>query len=554
MRRLTLALAVLVALVGVAGTAAPASAHASLVATDPADGAVLAQAPERATLTFDEPVSTISDGVALYDAAGEPLEVEAAARDEVVTADLPAGLADGSYVLTWRVVSDDGHPVAGSLTFSVGAPSARIQAPRSAADGAEGPLQVVVAVVAALNYLGLFVVGGLWLFLGWTTRGVRLHERARRRAVLLLRLAAALAVAAALLAVPLAGAYRQGLGLAGIVDPAAWELSLVRDDLVVAVLQALGLGAAVLASRQKPAAGSAGRRRPALVVDLLVLLAVASPALVGHTRAYEPPTLLLITDALHLLVGAVWLGGLVGLVVVLPSMSGRPRDAGTVLTRFSTLAADVLAALVGSGALLAWGILGSWGALVDTAYGRLLLVKVAVVAVVAAIAGWNRFVLLPRLSDGGHDQRRRAAGTVHRVVAVEASLLVVVLGVTGFLVDRVPGEAVAPPVRAASAAGATAVAGDYRVLAQADAVGGNRRRLTIQVQDETGEPVDLYRAPTLAVSSEEVDLGEVPLTPTGAGTYAADVVLPHLGAWELSVGIRVDRFTNPVATLDLTVD
>ena len=73
----------------------------------------------------------------------------------------------------------------------------------------------------------------------------------------------------------------------------------------------------------------AGRARPSLAGAIGAGLAVWSPALVGHTRAYEPVSLLVLTDALHLSAGAVWLGGLVGLVVVLPSLAGREREGGS---------------------------------------------------------------------------------------------------------------------------------------------------------------------------------------------------------------------------------
>ena len=192
----------------------------------------------------------------------------------------------------------------------------------------------------------------------------------------------------------------------------------------------------------------AGRATPSLAGDLGAALAVWSPALVGHTRAYEPVSLLVLTDALHLSAGAVWLGGLAGLAVVLPSLAGRERDSALVLSRFSTVAAGLLAVLAGAGALLGWRILGSWSGLVDTTYGRLLLVKIAIALVVAAVAAWNRFGLLPRVSDGPHEARRRATYAVRRVVILEGALLVGLLGVTGFLVEQPPrAESATAPAR-----------------------------------------------------------------------------------------------------------
>ena len=156
-------------LVGSAG--APASAHASLVSTDPAEGAVVPEAPDVVTFTFSEPVSLAGDSIQAYDAAGEPVEVDASARDEVVTADLPDDLADGTYVVAWRVVSSDGHPIAGSLTFHVGAPSETVVHPRDGPVTDDSAMRNVASVVQALSYLALLLAGGLTIFLSWISRG-----------------------------------------------------------------------------------------------------------------------------------------------------------------------------------------------------------------------------------------------------------------------------------------------------------------------------------------------------------------------------------------------
>ncbi|UUW89494.1 copper resistance CopC/CopD family protein [Pimelobacter simplex] len=546
MRRVpALLIAVLVAVLTVLGTATSASAHATLVSTDPAEGAVLPEAPSEVTFTFDEPVQLVPDGLLAFDAAGKRVDLDPQASGVEVRGELPGDLAQGTYVITWRVVSADGHPIAGSLTFHVGAPSPKVVPPGSVSTD-PGALPTVQAIVHGIDYVALLLAGGLAIFLSWTVRGVRLAEDVRRRLVRVLRGSALVAVLAAAAAVPLAGAYQLGSGLGGVVDPAALDPGLVQQDLQVLALQAFGLAVA---------AWAAGQQRSSLVVDLVTALAVWSPALVGHTRAYEPSALLVVTDALHLSAGAVWLGGLTGLALTLRSVAGRPKDAALLLSRFSTLAAVLLAALALSGVLLGWRIVGSWSRLFGETYGRLLLVKVALVLVVAAIAAVNRYRLLPRVTgDSGHDVRRQGAGLVRRAVVAEAAVLVAVLGVTGFLTQKPPAGEPPAAARTADTGVVTGVAGeDLKVLAVLDPGPGLQRRLLVQVQNLAGDPLDLYDAPAAVLRSSEVDLGEVPLTPTGAGTYTADVVFPTAGAWQLQVSIRVDEFTSPVTTVDLDV-
>jgi copper transport protein len=545
-RRVPALLAVLLtAAFAVVGGASPASAHATLVSSDPAEGTVLAESPGRVAFTFDEAVQLVPGGLLAFDASGEQVDVEASASGTVVEGDLPDTLDEGTYVITWRVVSSDGHPIAGSLTFHVGAPSLTVEAPEVAPND-PGAVPTVQAVVHGANYVALLLAGGLAVFLAWTVRGLRLDDVVRRRVVRLLRVSALVAVLTAALAVPLAGAYQLGSGVGGVLDVDALDPALVQEDLQVLALQLAGLGVA---------AWVAGLQRSSLVVDLVTLLAVWSPALVGHTRAYEPSALLVVTDALHLTAGAVWLGGLVGLALTLRALAGRPKDAALLITRFSTVAAGLLAAVALTGTLLGWRIVGSWSRLLEETYGRLLLVKVALVLVVVALAAYNRFRLVPQVTDGlGHDGRRRGVELVRRTVAAESAVLVAVLGVTGFLTQKPPGGD-APTQQATAETGVVtgAATDEIKVLAVLDAGTGLQRQLIVQVQDLAGEPLDLYDAPAVALSTDTVDLGVIPVVPSGAGTYVADVVFPVAGTWQLQVSVRVDEFTSPVTVVDLPV-
>ncbi len=544
----------LLVLLALLGGAAPASAHATLVSSDPAEGEVLAVTPDAVSFTFDEPVALPPDGVRVFDAGGDPVPSESASRDRTITTDLPERLDDGSYVVVWRAVSADGHPVAGSLTFAIGSPSATVAPPRvPEVDGTS--VRTALGVTQGIGYGGLLVASGLVLFLAGAVRGIRLEVTTRRRVDRVLRAAAMVAVLAGTLALPLTGAYQLGLGPGSVVGTATVDPALVGDDLIVLGLQAAGLLAAVAALRG--GAGTvqrAGAVPAAPVVAVLgAIVAATSPALVGHARAVEPVWLVVATDVLHLVAGATWLGGLVGLGLVLRSLAGRERDAALVLTRFSEAAGALLLVLAVTGVLLGWRILEGWTPLVDTTYGRLLLVKVALALVAAAVGGWNRFRLMPRVRDGvGHAARRGAVLDVARVVRVEAGLLLVLLVVTGFLVTTSPRDEQAPRGPVASRVTVAVVDDDLVVLATATPGTRGPTTVMLQVQDSSGEPVEGYDAPGLVVRGE-VDLGAVAVVPVAAGTYAAEVVLPTPGRWELQVSLRRSEFDNPVTTLEIEI-
>ena len=364
-RAVRLAAAVLVALCALLAVAGPAAAHAELIGTDPVDGAVLDRAPDAVTLSFNEPVRLTDREITVYDADGATIASEASTSGSDVVVDLPDAdaLGRGSFVVAWFVVSADGHPISGSLTFSVGERSASVTEPPPPPTSSRA-VTAAQGVLGILMYVGLLVATGLAAFVALVMPDSFAGEQVRRRIRRLVRVAAAVAAVAAVLLVPVSAAYAQGEELADVArrlrpgprrptsccrPPCCWcrPRRRGRDP-----------------HRRPPGArGAGGRCWPVRVV------AAVSPALVGHTRSYQPTALLLGADAVHLLAAATWLGGLVGLVLTVRALAGRELLAASTLARFSTLAAACCSRSPLAGAVLAWRILGAWSGFVDTRYG-----------------------------------------------------------------------------------------------------------------------------------------------------------------------------------------
>ena len=525
-----------------------AHAHANLVSTDPDEGAVLAEAPSSLTLTFDEPVDLSAESVRLYDATGTAVAEDARSVDDQVVVTPDERLGRGTYVLTFRVVSADGHPIAGSLSFSVGSPSDTVVAPPDPRLDSDPAVTAVQGVVQGVTYLALMLAGGLVVFLAFLLPDSPALSGARRRLLRVVKAAAGVAVAGAMLLVPIGAVYQQGLGIEGLGTRLAWVNFHEQDGLFFfLVLAGCGVTAGVL-NAERP------DKVDRITLSVSMALAVGSVAMVGHTRSYGPTALVVVADLLHVLAAAVWFGGLVGLAFTLPVLGNRERLAASTLARFSTLAGAVLVVVAAAGLVLGWRILGSWSGLVGTRYGLVLLAKVAIVALVALVAGWNRYRLLPAVAgDAAHQQRARAASRLRSAVRLEAVGLVAVLLLTGFLVNQVPEEGDTALRRTAEDSTVTATADDVRVVAHLDpgAVGANT--LTVQVQDLSGEPLEPYATPVVSVGSGEVDLGSRPVRNVDSGTYRSRVVLPRAGEWDVRVSVRTDEFTNPVLTLELDV-
>lgn len=541
--------AVVACLIVVLTSAGPAAAHTTLIATDPVDGAVLTEAPDHAALTFNEPVSLPQQGVRVFDARGKHLPSSASASDAVVTVDLPDRLSEGTYVVAWRVVSADGHPVAGSLTFSIGKPSTAVSSP--AAPAAESrSVTTALSAAEAVGYLGLLLAVGLGIFAVLVLPAASDAARARRWMRQLLTAAAATSTLAALLALPLTAINQQGLPLARLLSPTAWK-GIQGEAILSFAMMAIGLAAVVLAAVRRPASGST---RAMLGVG--VVLAAVSPAITGHSRGYGPQVLVFLVDVLHVLAGSVWFGGLLGLALTLAACSAR-ADASRTLSRFSTLAAGVLTVLVGTGVLLAWRIVGSWESLFHTRYGWLLLTKLGMVATAVTIAAWNRFVLMPRAQRAVADPEHRSATVrLGRVVSAEAVVIVMTLVFTGFLVNQSPKvEAQEGPGRTTGVQHAR-LGEDVKVMAKLTPGRVGQNTLTVQLQDHDGKAWRPERPPVMSLDSDELDLGRISTVADAgtAATFRAHVVIPSPGSWRLHVSVRLDTFENPVATVGFTVD
>ncbi|SDT71522.1 copper transport protein [Streptomyces sp. TLI_053] len=448
--------AVLALLLGGAG---PASAHAALQSTDPAQNSVLPAAPQAVTLTFSEAVSLSSDSVRVLDPAGRAVDsgspAHADGKDNTARVGLGPGLANGTYTVAWRAVSEDSHPIGGAFTFSIGAPSATTVSTtalqNAEADGLVAALYGTGRTVAYAAFALLVGAAG-FVLLCWPAG-------ASRRPVQRLLMTGWVALLVSTVAVlMLRGPYERGSGVGK-----AFDLSLIRttlDERIGTALAArllllaasgvflsllvgqLGLpqgGRAKAVTNGPSTASGSGttgsdgdpeeaelrelERRAAerpqrearlgLGVAGLVLAVALSATWVGadHASVGIQVWLALPLGMLHLVAMALWLGGLAAMLVGL-----REGIGAEVADRFSKIAFGAVLVLAGTGVYQSWRGLGSWGALTGTDYGRLLLVKTGCVIAMLGVA-WMSRTWLARLRATPEE----AAEVAPEPVAVPAS-------------------------------------------------------------------------------------------------------------------------------------
>ncbi|GAA4984703.1 copper resistance CopC/CopD family protein [Streptomyces hyderabadensis] len=391
----TLVLLLLAAACALLAGAGPAAAHAALTGSDPREGAVVDKAPAQVSLTFSESVSMDDDSLRVLDPKGKRVDSgkPSGTGGTTYAVKLHAGLPDGTYTVTYQVVSADSHPVSGAYTFSVGAPSETsvTVAGQGAGGGLVGGLYGVGRYVSYAGF-AVLVGGAAFVLVCWPRgSGVRVVQRFVVSGWLAL-------TAATLLLLLLRGSYTGSgkvadvfdLGLLGEVLQTKSGAALVSRLLLLA---AAALFIAVLF-------GAYDKREDEERRDLAFGLAVggsvvaaglaATWAMSEHASVGLQAGLAMPVDVVHLIAVATWLGGLTALLVALYRGPADTPVPALAVRRFSRVAFGSVIALVATGTYQSWRQLGSWTAFTDTRYGQLLLVKIGLVAVLVGVAYFSR--------------------------------------------------------------------------------------------------------------------------------------------------------------------
>jgi len=567
--------AVLVLLV--LGGAGPASAHAALKSTDPEDGTVLRSAPRSITLTFTESVGLLDDSFRVLDPDNRRVDIgeaqHAKGRSDTASVTLPAKLAKGTYVVAWRVVSADSHPVGGAFTFSVGKASATVATVDTGP--VENPATASLYNIARyLAYLAVALLIGTAAFVALC----RPTDRGPLRKPLVVGWWTLLGTTLALLA--LRAPYETGRGPAAALDAAAFTRTLTgRPGLALLARLALLLIAAAFAVRLRK---RDAWPRPLLAAGGALGVALALTwAASEHASAGIQVPLAMASAVLHLLAMAVWLGGLTALLILLH----RTEPPSAVVARFSRLAFASVTVLVVTGVYQSWRGLGSWSALTGTTYGRLLLVKVAAVVLLLTAAGLSRrwtarlvtadaeTAVLERVPEpvGGPPVAAAdepavpaAGGTsrrdLRRSVLAEVAVGVVVLVITTVLSSTLPGRAAAEAAQAPATAGGLPAASVTTIPFEVGAARG-KVQITLdpgRVGDNTVQAVvfgpdgGIVTVPELRLSftlpAQKIGSLDAKLKDQGGYWGTDSVTLPIAGTWTMKATVRTSEIDQVSVT------
>jgi copper transport protein len=531
--------------------ARPAAAHAALDTTIPADGETVADAPSEVLITFNEPVEATLGAARVYDGTGTQVD-EGDARllgDDHLTlrVGLPSDLDQGTFVVTWSATSEDAHPVKGAFLFNVGQAGTPdqsvVQAIFADANQEDVGLGAAASAVRVLVYLGVLLAVGGVVFLLWV------HDRAdaeRRPLIRMVLAGAGVAAGATVVGIAVQGALLTGLGLRALTDPQIWGEVVGTSYGLSASARLAGLaGILVFVPRL-------WHRAPILASAASSALVLVSFTLTGHPASTQPRWLVVGADLSHTLAAATWFGGLALLLVALRRR--RAQDdavgGGRLVARFSTLATGAVVLVSVAGLGLAWIQVRAVRALVSSTYGWTLLAKIAVVGLVLAVASYNNRRLVPAIRSGTGE----AWGTLRRTVRLEVVGLVLVLAVTGVLVNLVPARTAAGVEGAVSAY--ADLGEEYQVNLTVDPSRAGDNQFHLYLLGDDGRPVDVAEQLTMEFALPAEDIGPLEREPFVAGPghwTLSGPILSIPGQWQVTVRTRIGDFEELAATIPVRV-
>jgi copper transport protein len=546
----------LVAIVATAALALPSAAfaHAALLHTVPEASVTVAHSPKQVALTYSEAVEprfaivSVTDAAAHRETTGPPRRSPGDADTLLVPL---KHLGEGWYLVYWRAISVDGHPVRGAFTFAVGpnpGPPPQFVIP-STSESAATPRLVTARWIVFLSVMG--AIGLLALRLAIARPVIRRVSGTNLRAVSITfgifsavgLVAAPLYVLVATADFALRSAFDVG-ALVPLMRASAFGRGMIDLWLCFALFVAAG-AAAILVDRPERPQRSVAELLAGAGAILAAGATLLVPGLSGHPAQTSPRGWSLLFDWAHLASGSLWIGGLVGLLVLWRSLPVAARVAGLVVAvpRFSTTALVSVLVLIASGTGASLLHLPTIASLWQTSYGQAILVKIALLLLAICLAAVNLLRVRPRL--GRAEVGEAAARLLRRTVAGETLL------VTGALLAAAVLSSLPPPSKAlAEVGGASAHVGPGPVVRVVKKGGYTFRfhvtpnkaavpnSFSVQIEKGTKPVQGAEVVVTFAMLDMEMQSLEYRLKETAPGLYAhAAPAFVMVGHWGLSFDV-----------------
>ena len=513
---------------GVAGSIDAVEAHAGLKSSEPAASSVLEQSPKEIVLNFGEAVEVSFGSIRLFDSNSKLVElpmpkfVEAngVIDAKTIRVEIPE-LQSGSYLVVWRVVSADSHPVQGAFAFQIGTKGLNLESlSQEILASSSAPFAVKLAMGFArwLSFLGVMVMVGAMLL------ATRIIGLSRVDKIIFGSWITAFVGSTLILLLQAPYALGQAMSI-GEVFSAVDDVLQTRLGTWLVVRGTILL-AFLLLIRQRNL-----HDRPIyrMVAILLGIGLFATFSISGHPGMREFSALSIGTDIVHFLSVSAWMGGLVTLVLL-----GRKwqSESSLVISWFSFTATISMPIMVATGVAQAWRMMEGFQNIFSTTYGVVLSVKILLVIVAIAAGTRARQVFKSKKVD----QQDLREIKFSRTVLAESMIGVAVLAVTAVLVS-------VPPLSISGAAAFETSVVQANVIADLRVTPA--RVGEVEVHILLSPPGGSLQAITQATARISLVAEEIPAIPidvqlVGTNHFQAALLVPRAGDWLLEIFVNAE--------------
>ena len=405
-----------------------ASAHAILESSSPEASTLLASSPTEIRLDFDEQVEATLGDVRIYDSEQREVSksnTERSASDtSVVTAEVPT-LKNGVYVVVWRVVSADGHPVTGAFPFEIGTKSTGTSAAllEEVLNRTEttSPLGNPMSALRLLGFLALILLVGCVSLL-WRSP---LLGNARVRKTL--QYSSVSIAVSSLGLLFMQGPYTAGKSWGSLLDSVLiGDVMQTRLGLALFIRVICAFAWGVIAIT----ASASVSRRWRISVIATAIITITTYAASGHQSAGTLPGIFVPLDMIHLAAISTWVGALLALAVV-----SKGNNVENEAKRFSQMATWSMPLVVVTGVVQGLHLIGGISTITQSSFGKLLLVKTLLVVGVVAFGSKARATL-----------QSGSFSSITKIIRWESTLVVLVLAVTSLMVAQSPNTMPKTPI------------------------------------------------------------------------------------------------------------
>ncbi|MDM5356881.1 copper resistance protein CopC [Peribacillus sp. ACCC06369] len=505
---------------------AMASGHATVISSNPSPNEAMDTLPEKISIQFSENIQPAFHSLEVFSQDGDKIKIQDSTISEqsekILVAKWKGTIDEGIYYIKWRVVSSDGHPIEGTIPFQFGESAGLSDQENS--DVNAGFPNFINVFLQSLQYICFAALTGILFFQLSLMKDSRLFE-ASRRASLYLWLSYAGLAFSIFFSLPLKVTIDAGVGWTD-----AFNVSYIKEVLnatnfgtiwIVEILMLLLLFLVIYFMLEN----SLIKSLPFVTIIIIAGLMVCK-ALTGHTAAVPNQVLAVLMDFLHLLSMALWLGGLMALLVILPGLADRQpvqEDKKTyywsIIQRFSRWSFLFVIILIVSGIYSSLQHVPTIHSLINTTYGQLLLAKIGLMLVMIVFGGFHFL--------RGKKQTKKLGYSV----GMEFGLGIIILLVAALLTNVQTAMSSPGPIEKTLQ---TDENNEITLMVTPNEVGDN----LIQVDlSNGGKPIAEIEQLTITMQPVDTPGGEIKLQmqEKNKGTFTSKSILTMPGKWNIHV-------------------